>query len=94
MNIQNSFIKPENDKDWGLRIADCGIAEKSQIPIPPRKRIPIPPRSGKSGWAGVIAVVRKHPGPCPRRGSRKGRGVCMGTNPGGPNSKSEMHQFR
>ena len=42
-----------------------------------------PRESGDSfyrGASGEIARVRKHPSPSPRRGFRKGRGVCMGTN--------------
>ena len=34
MNIQDSSIQLRNDKDCGLRILDCGIEEKTQIPNP------------------------------------------------------------
>ena len=32
MNIQDSSIGLRNYKDCGLRILDCGIEEKTQIP--------------------------------------------------------------
>jgi hypothetical protein len=40
--------------------------------------IPTPPQTSHS--IGDIARVRKHPRPSPRRGNRKGRGRCKGTN--------------